>query len=87
MKEEDDLTTRSFKWLVQRITGNTCEIKKEVKDQPLKIVRKMISLKKMIRGKSEWPLRKRQRQLKIINEIMDEEIKHHRARVMIKNQK
>ena len=89
MKEENDLTTRSIKWLeeVQRIMDNTCEIKKESRDQPLKIVRKMTNLKKMIRSKSEWPLRKRQRQLKRINEIMDEEIKHHRARVMIKKAK
>ena len=89
MREESDLSTRSVKWLseVQRIMDATCEIKNAPKDIPLKIVRKMTNLKKRVRGKREWAVRKRKRQLMRINEIIEEEIKQHRARIMIKKAK
>ena len=47
----------------------------------------MISLKKIVRNKTDWPVRKRKRQLMRINEIIEEEIKQHKARVMIKKAK
>ena len=89
MREEADLSTRSLKWLgeVQRIIDVTCVIKKEHKDQPLKIVRKMMNLKKKVRNKAEWAVRKRRRQIMRINEIIEEEIKQHKARIMIKKAK
>ena len=89
MREETDLSTRSLKWLeeVQRIMDVTCEVKNAPKDIPLKIVRKMMNLKKKVRSKREWPERKRKRQLKKIDEIIEQEIKEHRARVMIKKAK
>ena len=89
MREESDLSTRSLKWLeeVHRIIDATCVIKNEHKTQTLKIVRKMMNLKKKVKSKTEWPVRKRRRQIMRINEIIEEELKQHKARIMIKKAK
>ena len=89
MRQESDLSTRSLKWLeeVHRIIDATCVIKNEHKTQTLKIVRKMMNLKKKVKSKTEWPVRKRRRQIVRINEIIEEELKQHKARIMIKKAK
>ena len=89
MRENTDLSARSVKWLaeVQSIMDATCEVKKEFRDRPLKIVRKLNNLKKKVRMKTEWSVRKRKHQVRRINEIIEDEIKQHKARSTIEKAK
>ena len=89
MRENTDLASRSVRWLkeVERIMDTTCEIKKEFRERPLKVVRKLNNLKKTVRRKTEWSVRRRKHQVQRINEIIEEEIKQDKARSMINKAK
>ena len=62
-------------------------LKKEFRERPLKVVRKLNNLKKTVRRKTEWSVRRRKHQVRRIDEIIEEEIKQDKARNMINKAK
>ena len=86
-KENIELDEKYCKWMKEltRLIGSTAETKKLKRgNKTLKAVRKMNMMKRIIRRKKGWTRQMKKEQVNIINTIIENEVRHHEAKLTMK---